>query len=765
MLFKEQKTIIGQRAIASHQALLLLVVLAVGVAAGFGLNSLIGSGDMEAPATKQANQGPKTLYTCGMCPEIIEDVPGMCPKCGMKLVPMDKGRASLILKARGETVSSGGGGERKISYWRAPMDPAYIRNEPGKSPMGMDLVPVYEDDVSGGPSIRIDPATEQNMGLRYDMVRVGPVEKTVRTVGAVAYDEQGLATVTTKIAGWVEQVYVDLTGTQVHQGDPLFELYSPELYNTQKDYLVALNDLQKAEAGGLDSAAELARNRLSLAKGRLELFDISAQQIEQLNQERELSKTMTITAQATGIVTHKNIVQGLHLKAGDPAYQIADLSTVWVIGKVFESDLPYISLGQEAQMQLDYLPGRVYSGRVTYIYPYLEPGAREVPVRMEFHNPGYDLKPGMYVTIELQSTIAEQAVLAPAMAIIDTGERKVAFVTKEAGKFEPRRVTTGVRTQTDELQILSGLAPGEKVVVSGQFLLDSESRLREATLKMLKPGMVNSSDVLEIGEPDEAPGGAGVSAATAMGPAKYVCPMPGHAGILYDEPGDCPLCPMKLVPVQAWQRDQSPVHHFTCPMPEHFDVIEQAPGKCPKCGMTLIPVTEEEVERFAQVAKDALPKSLYTCPMPVHAHVVSDEPGVCPECNMKLVPTTSVQHGKLSEEFWRHDHRPTQTLTLYTCEMEECGVVSDKPGICPECGMVLVPTSTVPHGKKAEEQWYKEHPETKTLVLYTCDMEECGVVFDKPGICPECGMVLVPTSTVPHGAEAEKAWREKKDKL
>ena len=177
-----------------------------------------GAPDQEAAAQ------PQTLYTCGMHPEVIQDHPGNCPKCGMKLVPMDPDRARTILEARGESVAPSGSAqrERKILYWRAPMDPTYIRDQPGKSPMGMDLVPVYEDEVRGGPTITIDPVTEQNMGLRYDVVRVGPLTKTVRTVGMIDYDENGLGTVTTKIDGWVEKLYVEETGTQVHKGDSLF---------------------------------------------------------------------------------------------------------------------------------------------------------------------------------------------------------------------------------------------------------------------------------------------------------------------------------------------------------------------------------------------------------------------------------------------------------------------------------------------------------------------------------------------------------------
>ncbi|MCB2156261.1 efflux RND transporter periplasmic adaptor subunit [bacterium] len=654
-------------------------------------------------------QEMKTLYTCGMHPEVISDEPGMCPKCDMKLTPMDKDRARMILAARGEIVpeDDGGGREREILYWRAPMDPTYIRNEPGKSPMGMDLVPVYADDVAGGPTIRIDPVTEQNMGVRYDVVRRGPLDKSVRTVGTIAYDEQSIGTVTTKIDGWAEKVYVDSTGTQVHEGEKLFDLYSPELYSAQEEYLVALRNLETAEANDSERTAELARSRSRSARERLLFFDIGEDQIDALRKEKRLQKTLPINARLTGIVTKKNVQEGDHLKAGQPAYTIADLSTVWVMGKVYESDLPYVKLGQEAEMRLDYLPGRTYHGRVTYIYPYLEEGTREIPVRMEFHNPGYVLKPGMYATIELKADLGE-AVLVPSMAVIKTGEREVAFVSREAGKFEPREVQTGLRNATDELQVLSGLAPGEKVVVSGQFLLDSESRLREATLKMLSPGMKNTSEIMEHDpdaheEMDMGDGAAG-------GETKWVCPMPSHAGIYYDESGDCPLCGMMLVPVDHDQDIGSAIDHYTCPMPQHYHINEDSPGKCPECGMTLIPVTKAELERFA-VAKDDAPPNLYTCPMPSHAHVVSEEAGKCPECGMKLVPTESVPHGRDAELKWEQDQAEARGETvLYVCPMESHKhIVSDEPGRCPDCNMKLVPTSEVDFGAESERIWHEEH--------------------------------------------------------
>jgi rubrerythrin len=264
----------------------------------------------------------------------------------------------------------------------------------------------------------------------------------------------------------------------------------------------------------------------------------------------------------------------------------------------------------------------------------------------------------MFATLEFHRVLEDKAVLVPAMAVIDTGTRKVAYVMGKPGEFEPRQLETGVRSANDEWQVLSGLAPGEKVVVSGQFLIDSESNLREATLNMLHPGLVNTEKV--FGKGPEA--GAGMKEAPAkekLGPVKYVCPMPAHAGILYDKPGNCPLCGMKLVPTEPWSLTESPIAYYTCPLPEHASVHEAKPGKCPICGMTLVPVTQDEAKRFQETedkSGTAVPKTLYTCPMPSDADVVSDKPGKCPKCGMELVPTSTVAHGKEAEALWHKEH-------------------------------------------------------------------------------------------------------------
>lgn len=607
-----------------------------------------GRGEETAPAAPAA---AKTWYTCGMHPEVVQDHPGDCPKCGMKLQPMSPDRAIAMGLTKPENAPPATG-ERKVQYWKSSMIPGEIHQEPGKDSMGMDLIPVYADEAASAGSIRIDPVTEQNMGIRVDTVVRGPLSKTVRTVGFVDYDETTMTTVTTKVDGWVEKLYVDQTGAQVHAGDPLFELYSPALFSAQEEYLATLRNVQKADVPGVPRSRIDSTSLVRDARTRLEFFDISRDQIAELERTRKVKKTLTIRAAFTGVVIHKNVVEGQRITAGMDVFRIADLSTVWVIAKAYEYDLPFVRLGQDAFMTLSYVPGKTFRGRVTYVYPYLEAKTREIPVRMEFHNPGYELKPGMYATVTLTGDLARDAVLVPDVAVINTGLRSVAFVVSEPGRFEPREVQIGVRAENNFLQVLSGLVPGETVVVSGQFLLDSESRLREAALKFMEPGKTGGSTPIK--EATEQAAASGGGAGPGEGGLAYVCPMPEHVDILYDKPGKCPLCKMELVPVRrhVGHVETPKIAYWTCPMPEHSSVRKDGRGKCPICGMSLIPITKpadqvasepaspkpEHEHQHRQAAGADPDVEYWTCPMPEHASVRESGPGKCPLCGMDLVP-------------------------------------------------------------------------------------------------------------------------------
>jgi RND family efflux transporter MFP subunit len=470
------------------------------------------------------------------------------------------------------------------------MNPGEVKPGPGKDSMGMEMVPVYEDEAGTGPSsaIDVDPQTVQIMGIRTAPITRGPLRRAIRTVGVIDYNETSLTDVTTKFKGWIEKLDVNATGQLVMQGDPLFEIYSPELFSAQREYLLALE-----QGTNTPGAAGLKQSALT----KLKFFDITDAQISELERTKEPRKTLRIFAPQDGFVVEKVAVQGQMVDPGMKLYRLADLGLVWVSAQIYEHDLPFIKLGQEATVMLPSLPDREFRGRVTFVYPTVDDKTRTARVRMEFHNPGYFLKPGMFATVRVISELEPSALLIPGMAILRSGEKSTVFIALEGGKFEPRTVSLGPQAEDDYYQVISGLKEGERVVTSGQFMLDSESQLREAIQKMLKPGTATAQN--EAGAP-RFDTNVNTLYATNGPPSdasvKYICPMPEHVSIEYDHPGKCPICGMVLVPVTAATlaklQPGGTLLYYTCPMPEHSDVRPERPGKCPKCGMTLIPVMQ-----------------------------------------------------------------------------------------------------------------------------------------------------------------------------
>ena len=375
---------------------------------------------------------------------------------------------------------------KKIKYWVAPMDPTYIRNEPGKSPMGMDLVPEYEE--AGGEkeptsTVRIDPVTEQNMGVRLGRVEKKTLSKEIRTFGTITFDETGLYSVNTKFNGWIESLYVDFVGEKVEKGQPLFGIYSPDLLTAQQEYLIAV---QQRKGGSGGKARKETDRLLDASRTRLAYWDFTDEQIAQLETAGKIQKTITVFSPAAGVVVKKDALKGHYVKAGEHQYEIADLSTVWVDVDIYEYELPWVYKGMHAEMDLAYIPGKRYSGKVLFIYPYLDPKTRTARLRLSFSNPDDALKPGMYANIYLRSTLPGKRLVVPQEAVLDSGVKKRVFVSRGKGKFEAREVTLGIEGDNYMFEVLHGLSEGETIVLSGQFMLDSESRLKEAIAKMLE---------------------------------------------------------------------------------------------------------------------------------------------------------------------------------------------------------------------------------------------------------------------------------------
>ncbi len=440
------------------------------------------------------NEQAKQLYTCGMHPEVISDKPGNCPICGMKLTPIKSSKVKTTKKA-----------QSRILYWRAPMDPTEIYDHPGKSKMGMDLIPVYEgQEASRSGSFVIDGTVQQNMNLRTAPVVRRDIDRVIRALGTVKPAEDREYAVNIKFSGWIEKLAVNTLGQTVYKGQPLLEIYSPELLSTQEEFLLALKNRDRLDGGDL-SAIQNAEDLIASARRRLELWDIPAAEIEQLVQTRQARRTLTLRAPADGVVIHKTIVQGDKVMPGMDLFHIVDLSTVWIEASVFESELPFVQKGQRAELELDYSPGTDLAGRVDFIYPFLDRQSKSATVRLLFPNPNGRLKPDMFATVRIFARAASQVLAVPSEAVIHSGRRELVFIARGEGRFEPRQVRIGSSDDDGYVQVLSGVMENESVVVSGQFLLDSESQTREAIAKLRaakqKPSTVEESKPA-VDEPD-----------------------------------------------------------------------------------------------------------------------------------------------------------------------------------------------------------------------------------------------------------------------
>jgi len=386
--------------------------------------------------------------------------------------------------------------EPEVLFWRNPMNPAITSPVFTQDNMGMDYIPVYADgsDRSEEPSgrVSIDPVTVQNIGVRTATVERRTLARQLSALGRVDLNEQRLARLHPKISGWIEQLKVDETGVRVDRGTILLSIYSPDLVAAQQEYLVALSNWESLRN-------ESARRVLDSARERLELFDVPAHQIKELNKNRKIKKQLHIHSPFEGRVINIGVRDGQYVTPRDEIYLIADLSRIWVNADVFEDELAWLKLGDRAEMHVRAQPGRTYRGKITFIHPVMNNKSRTVQVRLEFDNEDLSLKPGMFANVVLYTDPQPEALVVPSEAIVRSGSREQVFVQRGEGMFDPREVTLGI--STDGLtQILNGVEPGERVVSSGQFLIDSESKLREATAKMMAIMAGDESKAVEMND-------------------------------------------------------------------------------------------------------------------------------------------------------------------------------------------------------------------------------------------------------------------------
>ncbi len=413
----------------------------------------------------------KVLYWYdAMNPEHHYDKPGKAPD-GMDLVP----------KYAEETQPAPG--QKKVLYWYDPMNPGMRSDKPGKAPDGMDLVPMYAEtgeamEKMPPGTVMISPTKQQLIGVRTDVVKQELLSRMIRTVAQVQIDETKIARIHVKIAGWVEKVHVDFIGKLVRKDQPLFDLYSPDLVATQQEYLIARRAEKDLASAPFQEVSRGSETLFRAARQRLRLWDMSDEQIRRLDETGEVSRTTTMYSPIDGFVLKREVFERTYITPETELYEIADFSTVWVNAEIYEYEVPYVKVGQTTTMALSYYPGKTYTGKVVYIYPTVDPTTRTVKVRLEFPNPDFDLKPDMFAEAQLNISYGTR-VFVPQEAVLDSGTEQVVFVALGDGYFEPRKVQLGPRLG-DRIVVLSGLKPGEKIVTSGNFLIDSESRLKSA---------------------------------------------------------------------------------------------------------------------------------------------------------------------------------------------------------------------------------------------------------------------------------------------
>lgn len=662
-----------------------LVVLAVVVTGQWLIHrNMAGStavvpADADITAAAESRESSEDFYyTCGMHPDIHESEPGNCPICEMKLVK--------------------------------------------KSVSG-----------AGNPSqVAIDPVTVQNMGVRSVAVEKRSFNKIIRAAGIITYDERRIETISSKVSGWVENIHADFTGMTVRKGDPLLTLYSPELVSTQEDYLQALKYNSGMAQASFAFAEKQSDELLKSSEKRLKLWDVSDDQIRELKESGIVQKSLTISSPVSGILIHREVDPGSRIGKDMHLFRIADITKVWAVADIYEFEAPFVKVGQDVEMSLSYHPGETFTGKVAHVYPYLNNKTRTVRIRAEFDNPGQKLKPDMYNEMRVNAA-GDDVIAVPVSAVIRSGQRNVVVIDLGEGKFEPREVILG-REFGDYYEISDGLDAGEAVVTSAQFLIDSESRMREAQMKMTDAEMVQEK-------------------------VKEVVTLIGSGEMKY-----------------------------TCPMPEDM-VFASAAGGCEECGMKLKEMNADEKAQLERLLKNHETERFDSFEDYKRARESGEEPSHEAEAHDEHA---GHQHSETAHEHAEHQHQVQQPQdrpdfpamdyqsvvifgsgeSTHYCPMEEDLVYSEKDGNCPRCGMKLRPMDDANRNKMTELLAGREiihvlNPENveieavdeyysfteKPLIIigegaitHACPMDEDLVYSAGENNCPRCNMKLKPIS-------------------
>jgi RND family efflux transporter MFP subunit len=474
-------------------AWVLVLLIAIGGAAGVGYiyRDTLGETKLGQLLHLHTEAPSKDIYYCPMHPQYQSDRPGTCPICNMNLEKMPPEKQVAAMPKTPAEKEGQASAEKKVLYWTDPMIPGYKSDKPGKSPMGMDLVPIYEEEAPSAKAlppgaVRIAAQTQQLIGVEYGEVTEQPLSKTILTVGRVTYDETKIARIQSRIDGWIDSVFVDFSGKLVKKGQPLFSLYSPELFSAQQELLIARKTMESLANSEFKDVSANAESLYQSTRERLKLWNISEGEIKQIEKRGAPTRALTLYSPIDGFVLTRNAYPGQRIAPDTELYSIADLSTIWVLADVFEYELARIQLGQTATMELSYFPGETFKGVISFIYPALDNASRTLKVRLQFPNPGFKLKPDMWANVTLKIDYGRQ-LSVPGSAVLDSGTEQIVFVALADGYFEPRKIELGAQVD-NRFIVLSGLQRGEKIVTSGNFLIDSESKLKSALSGMGSPG-------------------------------------------------------------------------------------------------------------------------------------------------------------------------------------------------------------------------------------------------------------------------------------
>jgi len=540
-----------------------ILILVIGIAVGAGGYYILFKNASGSETHAHEDEG--TLYSCGMHPNIIESEPGTCPICGMNLTPI-KG------SQKKETIDSK---DRKIIYWRAPMNPNEVYDEPGKSQMGMDLVPVYEDEGSASGVVTVDGSVLQSMNVKMEAVKSRRLSPIINTNGILETDERREFAVTTKFDGWIEKLYVNYTGQKVRKGQKLVDIYSPELVAAQQELLTAVTYESSLKGSAKN---EMIEN----AKRKLELFDISKDDIESILKTKEIKKYMTLYAPFKGTVLSKKILEGKMIKAGEEIIIIADLTNLWLKADIYESELEKIKVGSSAEVFFSYSPEKSYQGEITFIYPTVKQNTRTVEVRIDIKNINAELKPSMFGNVIIKGKDLGEVSTIPETAVLRSGERNMVILSLGEGKFKPVDVNLGLYSE-GYYQVLSGVRLNDVIVSSGQFMIDSESSLRSA-VKLFSSEGAGKVEKEEMSDEEMQSMNNNEKEKKINDFSSEISATHDHATSIVHE---------GVIDVEAIDKNGDGIV-FQDPM--DWNVISDKDGRCPLCGMFLKEVTIEEAK-------------------------------------------------------------------------------------------------------------------------------------------------------------------------